>query len=143
MVTKKGRILKKTNTLALSISLLFLITACNSTASNANTSTPSQDTILIEGLTYQHKDYGKNMDWDSAKKYCQEKGEKWRLPKFNELQKLTHTKALSNAPTSDDIFWTVEEDDSMPEGDYHLTISATGQLGTNEGHVTHSVLCVK
>ena len=79
----------------------------------------------------------------SAKKICHDKGEKWRLSTFNELQKLTHAKALSNAPKSDDIFWTIEEDESMPEGDYHLTISSTGQLGTNEGRLTHSVLCVK
>ena len=29
----------------------------------------------------------------------------------------------------------VNEDASMPEGDYHLTISSTGQLGTNDGFV--------
>ena len=128
---------------SISIGILFLITACNNTTSKANTSTNNQDTISIESLTYQHKNYGENMDWESAKKYCQNKGEKWRLPRFNELQKLTHVKALNNAPKSDDIFWTVQEDESMPEGDYHLTISTTGQLGTNEGRLTHSVLCVK
>jgi len=128
---------------SISIGILFLITACNNTTSKANTSTNNQDTISIESLTYQHKNYGENMDWESAKKYCQNKGEKWRLPRFNELQKLTHVKALNNAPKSDDIFWTVQEDESMPEGDYHLTISSIGQLGTNEGRLTHSVLCVK
>ena len=128
---------------SISIGILFLITACNNTTSKANASTNNQDTILIDGLTYQHKNYGENMDWKSAKKYCQYKGENWRLPTFNELQKLTHTKALNNAPKSDDVFWTVQEDESMPEGDYHLTISSTGQLGTNEGRLTHSVLCVK
>ena len=128
---------------SISIGILFLITACNNTTSKTNTPTNNQDTILIDGLTYQHKNYGENMDWESAKKYCQNKGEKWRLPRFNELQKLTHTKVLNNAPKSDDIFWIVQEDESMPEGDYHLTISSIGQLGTNEGRLTHSVLCVK
>ena len=129
--------MKKSNKQILSIGLLFLITGCD-----VSMPTGSQNST-IDGLIYQHKNYGENMDWESAKKYCQNKGEKWRLPRFNELQKLTHVKALNNAPKSDDIFWTVQEDESMPEGDYHLTISSTGQLGTNEGRLTHSVLCVK
>jgi len=136
--------MKKTDKLALSIGFIFLITGCNDSISDRPTTTPiaTQDSF-INGLTYQHKDYGINLSWDSAKKYCQAKGEKWRLPTFNELQKLTYKRELTNAPKSDDVFWTVNEDESMPEGDYHLTISSTGQLGTNEGRLTHSVLCVK
>ena len=126
--------------LTLSIGFIFLITGCNSSISN--TPVTGQNTV-IDGLTYQNKNYGEKMDWKSGKKYCQEKGDKWRLPTFNELQKLTYKRELNNAPKSDNIFWTFNEDESMPEGDYHLTISSTGQLGTNEGHLIHSVLCVK
>jgi len=140
--------MKKTlTTLISTTTLLLLLSACNNTAtspSKIKKSSTSQNEIVIDGLTYQHKNYGEEMNWDNAKKYCQDRGDKWRLPRFNELQKLTYKRELKNYPKkSHDIFWTADEDESMPEGDYHLTISSTGQLGTNEGRLIHSVLCVK
>ena len=138
--------MKKTLTTLISTTTLLLLSACNNTATSpskikARPITHSE--VVVNKLTYQHKNYGEKMNWEGAKKYCQKRGERWRLPRFNELQKLTHSRKLNNAPKSDDIFWTADEDESMPEGDYHLTISSTGQLGTNEGRLIHSVLCVK
>jgi len=140
---KKGTSMKKILT---TTTLILLLSACNNTAtspSNIKNSSTSQNEIVIDGLTYQHKNYGEEMNWDSAKKYCQNRGDKWRLPRFNELQKLTYKRKLKSYPKSHNIFWTADEDNSMPEGDYHFTISSTGQLGTNEGRLIHSVLCVK
>ena len=47
--------------------------------------------------------------------------------------------------TKGDSFWTSEKDTSMPkESNYHYTILFyKGYIGTNEGHLTNSVLCVK
>ena len=129
--------MKKSITIITLMSLL-MFTACN------NSVAPSGKTKnSTTGLEYQDKNYGEKMNWRDAKKYCQAKGNGWRLPTFNELEKLTEKKGLTNFPKSDNIFWVSNEDKSMPEGDYHFTISSTGERGTNEGFIPHSVLCVK
>ena len=44
-----------------------------------------------------------------------------------------------------DIFWTSETDTSQPkEHDYHfIVLFYEGYIGSNEGHLTNNVLCVK
>jgi len=166
-----GKIMKKLNKLTLSISFILLITGCNSSVSKISTTGQNiEKTTIIDGLTYENKPFIKEYNWDDANRYCKDKG--WRLPTRAELAKVSNiplckidsdcekwfakNKSKKNSNlfvkkifvenmSKTDIFWTVEEDTSMPkEYNYHYTILFyEGNIGTNEGHLSNGVLCVK
>ncbi len=173
--------MKQSNKLTLSIGILFLITACNSSISNKPTTThTTAKSTIIDGLTYENKPFIKEYNWDDANKYCQDKG--WRLPTRKELAKVANiplynvnTKSkeefrfkeydkwfsknkskrnsnlfikkifVKNMMNKGYYFWTSEEDTSMPKEHYyhHFILFDKGYIGTSEGHLTYSVLCVK
>jgi len=75
--------------LSISISILILITGCNSSinktsAINKNINNP----IIIAGLNYENKPFTKEYTWDDANRYCKDKG--WRLPTRVELAKVAN-----------------------------------------------------
>ncbi len=76
-----------------------------------------------------HKDFPKTMNWEEAKKACENLGEGWRLPNNEELKAAymqLHLKGLGGFYLNDESvsdYWSIEEDKSESNEAYFFCIA--------------------